>query len=241
MVGVLADIGERKAAKASARETAAFRATLSDALRPLSRPSESQAAASRALGHHLGANRAHYVEIEPDDERSVMPDDYAPSLAGRYQLADFPAIIGSCRADRAFVAPDIAADPRIGDAEKARYAALPVAAIAVVPLPKKGRLVALLSVYFDAPHSWSPGEVALIEETAGRAWGAIEAMRFERALRDSEARYRQIVEGAEDLAIVMFDEGSTVASWNSGAERIVGLAAHEAIGQLAELVYIPED
>ena len=59
--------------------------------------------------------------------------------------------------------------------------------------------------------------------------------------RASEARYRQIVEGAEDFAIVTLDAHGVITGWNTGAERLIGHAADEAIGRPGEIFLTPED
>ena len=61
------------------------------------------------------------------------------------------------------------------------------------------------------------------------------------ALRESERRYRQIVEGAEDFAIVTLDERGVIKSWNSGAERITKFTPDEAIGQPGSIFFTPDD
>jgi PAS domain S-box-containing protein len=50
------------------------------------------------------------------------------------------------------------------------------------------------------------------------------------ALHASEERYRQIVEGAEDFAIITQDQSGILTSWNTGAERLTGFSEAEAIG-----------
>jgi PAS domain S-box-containing protein len=60
-------------------------------------------------------------------------------------------------------------------------------------------------------------------------------------LRESEERYRLIVEGAEDFAIIMVDEKGVVTSWNSGAQRITQFTAEEAVGAAGDFFFIPED
>lgn len=60
-------------------------------------------------------------------------------------------------------------------------------------------------------------------------------------LRESESRYRQIVEGAEDFAIIRVDAAGVIESWNSGAQRITGWTAEETIGQNEDLFFTPED
>jgi PAS domain S-box-containing protein len=53
----------------------------------------------------------------------------------------------------------------------------------------------------------------------------------ETALWDSEDKYRTIVQGVQDYAIVMMDPLGRIMSWNLGAERMSGRTADEMIGQ----------
>ena len=50
-------------------------------------------------------------------------------------------------------------------------------------------------------------------------------------LRQSEDRFRLLVESVRDYAIFMLDPDGIVLTWNAGAERFKGYAAHEIIGQ----------
>ena len=62
----------------------------------------------------------------------------------------------------------------------------------------------------------------------------------EEALRQSEEKFRLLVEGVADYAIFMLDVNGKVASWNVGAQRIKGYAAEEIIGQHFSVFY-PQD
>jgi len=171
-----------------------FRVELGDAIRSLSSAGLIQEAACRLLREHLDASRVHYAELEPDDQHAVVPADYpvaVPDLAGRYNLADFPALISALRAGRSFVASDLAAHPAVGAAEKALFAALPVAAIVVAPLVKGARLAAMLAVHRSGPRAWLPEEIALVEETAERTWVAIERARAEERLQELNETLRR--------------------------------------------------
>ncbi|PAX08847.1 PAS domain S-box protein [Sphingomonas lenta] len=62
----------------------------------------------------------------------------------------------------------------------------------------------------------------------------------EQALRDSEERFRLVVEGVRDYGIFALDPDGIVTSWNAGAERIKGWTADEILGRHFSVFY-PED
>src|SRR5690606_8427380 len=63
----------------------------------------------------------------------------------------------------------------------------------------------------------------------------------EEALRDSEERFRLLVQGVTDYAIYMLDPDGRVTSWNAGAERFKGYASDEIIGEHFSRFYQPDD
>jgi PAS domain S-box-containing protein len=63
----------------------------------------------------------------------------------------------------------------------------------------------------------------------------------EEALRESEERYRMLVDGIQDYAIFMMDPHGQIVSWNAGAERIKGYSADQIIGQNFSRFFPPED
>jgi len=63
----------------------------------------------------------------------------------------------------------------------------------------------------------------------------------DRALYESEQRFRLLVQGVKDYAIYMLDPEGNITNWNAGAEAIKGYAADEIIGQHFSLFYTPED
>jgi two-component system, chemotaxis family, CheB/CheR fusion protein len=63
----------------------------------------------------------------------------------------------------------------------------------------------------------------------------------EQALRESEERYRLMVDGARDYAIFLLSPSNDIVYWSAGAERVFGWSAEEAVGQSGELVFTPED
>ena len=60
------------------------------------------------------------------------------------------------------------------------------------------------------------------------------------SLRQSEERYRLLIEGVTNYAIFMLDPSGNFTSWNIGAERILGYQEAEIIGQPFERIFSPE-
>jgi len=60
-------------------------------------------------------------------------------------------------------------------------------------------------------------------------------------LRESDRKFRILVDSVIDYAIFMLDRDGIVTNWNSGAERIKGYRAEEIVGQHFSRFYTPED
>ena len=67
-----------------------------------------------------------------------------------------------------------------------------------------------------------------------------ERKRAEDTQRLSEMRFRLLVEGVKDYAILMLSPDGVVVSWNVGAERILGYTAEEILGRSFTL-FCPEE
>jgi PAS domain S-box-containing protein len=65
--------------------------------------------------------------------------------------------------------------------------------------------------------------------------------RAESGLRASHERFRLLTENVRDYAIMMLDPAGYIVSWNSGAERMTGFRADEAIRQHVGKLFPEED
>ncbi len=70
---------------------------------------------------------------------------------------------------------------------------------------------------------------------------ALKAERQQESLRQSEERFRLLVEDVKDYAIFTLDTDGHFVSWNIGAERILGYKEAEIVGQHFSCIYTPED
>ncbi len=76
---------------------------------------------------------------------------------------------------------------------------------------------------------------------AVQMWANITAAKAaHEALRESEERFRLLIGGVRDYAIVMLDGAGRIASWNDGAQRITGFQSSEILGQHVSCFYPAE-
>lgn len=95
------------------------------------------------------------------------------------------------------------------------------------------------SMILNARKIWQPGDHAeLILLTFE---DVTERERLRNAIRRHEQEFRLLVEGATDYAMFLLDDEGRIKSWNTGAERIIGFAESEVIGEKVDLIFTLED
>lgn len=225
--GVLCVILETTSRVVSERRHA-FLLALEEALRGLAEPRAIMDTTVSALGRHLGVARAGYSEVQDDGQTIVCESCYADGVApllGTYRLDVFGAdSVARQRGGATAVVNDITADPT---QKQAIWAGIDTRALVSVPLVREGRLQASLYVNAREPRDWSPDDVALIEETAARSWDAVQRAIAERALRESDARFRTVAELSPDAILITRNH---VFAWaNAAAARLHGVASPQQL------------
>ncbi|MEX3809502.1 PAS domain S-box protein [Paraburkholderia sp. BR13439] len=100
----------------------------------------------------------------------------------------------------------------------------------------------------DGTTFWSNVVITAIRNGQGEVTGFAKITRdltaqreYLEALRQSEERFRLLVDSVKDYAIFMLDPQGFVVSWNSGAARIKGYTHDEIVGRHFSQFYVPEE
>ncbi|MGF6998507.1 hybrid sensor histidine kinase/response regulator [Paraburkholderia sp. GAS32] len=100
----------------------------------------------------------------------------------------------------------------------------------------------------DGTTFWCNVVITAVRDEAGVLTGFAKITRdlttqraFVEALRQSEERFRLLVDNVKDYAIFMLDPDGYVVSWNAGAARIKGYTREEIVGQHFSNFYTREE
>jgi PAS domain S-box-containing protein len=184
------DITRRKQAEADTL----FLLDLGEGIRFAADADELLWAVAVALGEHLKASRCAFVDIDAEHERLTVQRDYHPhlrSLVGSYPLSAVSAsMVDAARGGQLIALADAATDERT----ESIYASHPtpgLRALVITPLLRDGALVCALMVAGSETHEWTEREITLINVVAERTWLAVERLRLDQVLRESDAALRE--------------------------------------------------
>ncbi len=162
-------------------------------------------------------------DLDPEDE-SWMRSRRFPMGTGINGLA-----AGENRVVWTF---DYPLDPRISEESAQGFAArLAIRAMAAAPLRAPGGgVIGTLAVSYSEPREFSDEEVALLQGLADHAAIAVANTRLLQQLRQSEERYRHLVQNSPDL-VWAIDADARFTFLSDTAERLTGWKPEELLGR----------
>ena len=214
------------------------------ATQPLVEPSEIMATTARLLAEHLRVDRCAYAEVE-DEQCFVITGDYdrgVGTIVGRWPVAAFgPACVRCMLTGEAYVVDDVEKHTEVGPEHLPVYRATAIRSVICVPLHKNGRFTAAIAVHQSHERKWTRDELQLVRLVVARCWEALERARVARALGESEARYKIMVEASPLCVSVLAADGKVLKMNAAGLRMLDATDETRVIGRSMYDWIVPED
>jgi len=196
----------------------------------------------------LGSDGAH-LTLMSEDEEALIPmavaNDTDPQTRDWLRTQRFPlegGINGLAATTGASAwTDDYMTDTRLlRDPRDESITRLGLGAVAVAPLfGAGGDVIGTLAITYEQPRTIDPRDVALLEELAGQGSIAARNARLYEQLRDSERRYRHLVDNSPDL-VWSVDADGTFTYLGDALERMTGFKPDEIMGKNFQILSSPE-
>ena len=232
LVVVFTDITDRK----SAQQRLALQAEVGDLIRTVNDPGELLYSVSRVVGSRLRVRRALFNEIDVDNDREIVFRDYCAdgvaSVAGTHKISDYsPVTSAEMLAGRTVVNNDSKIDERTAEHYERAYEPNGERAYVAVPLLRNGVWVASLWISDDQPREWDSQDIALLETVAERTWAAVEKMRVDAALRESQERFAKAFNSGPLVFTLSSLKDGRLVEVNDTFVEVTGYSREEAVGK----------
>jgi two-component system CheB/CheR fusion protein len=114
--------------------------------------------------------------------------------------------------------------------------------LAVPLVGVEGQTIGLIQLSDRYEGEFTPEDEAILVQYAQTAAGVLENQRLYRRVRESEERYRTLVEQVKEHAIFGTDIEGRATTWNEGVRRVLGFEEAEFVGKdIEEEIFTPQD
>jgi diguanylate cyclase (GGDEF)-like protein/PAS domain S-box-containing protein len=193
-----------------------------------------------AVARFIGADRS-YVYLFSDDRKFARLAYEWPVRGGERQVAtaDFPWTMGRLMQSEHVVA-DVDEIPPEAASEREAYLRAGNHSVVIVPMLYNRVSIGALGAGSVAPRKWSEEAVALLRITGEIFINALQRNRVERALRESEARYRLMAENSTDIISRTTTSGLILYA-SDAVRRLLGYDPSELVGRSIYELMHPDD
>jgi PAS domain S-box-containing protein len=197
-----------------------FLLKLSDTLRTQHDESAVANRALRMLAEELGLSRCHIIAMDLAADRADILYQFvgpgASPMPTPIRMSDFPTPL-QLSFEQTVVFHNVDDESTLTELDRQSLAALKFAAFVVACLRHgEKKPVWGVCVVSAKPRRWTANEISIIEEVAERTWAAIERVRSEAALRDSEGKYRKLFDSIDEgfcLIEMIYDNKNKPVDW----------------------------
>ncbi len=190
------------------------------------------------LAQFIDADQVGYAEINLKKGIAYIERDWnngkIKSNAGTHSLKDFGNLfIEELKAGKIIVIEDVSTDRRTSSKTVLEaFEKVGVGSFINIPLVKNKKLMAVLAVHNRFPRAWNFEAIECAREAAERTWSTLERAKVEKALRESEARLRDIFDKIDEgycLCELVYNENDQPIDYrflevNACFEKMSGLS-----------------
>ena len=243
LVGVARDITDRRAAEMERERRLQLEVLISEISTAfISLPTESMDAGIRnalaAIAWFTGADHSYIFTFSPDGSTASLEHECcseavqpAKDRQGRLPTGSIPWLMGQISQGHTVQVARMADFPPEAHGEKALMEALAIKSAMAVPMVQDGSVTGALGLgCAEEGREWDSETVTALRLVAEMFSNALERRRMDRALRESERRYRLLAENITDV-IWTTDMGPAITYMSPSAARLVGYTQEE-LGRL---------
>ncbi|MDM7921131.1 MAG: PAS domain S-box protein [Pyrinomonadaceae bacterium] len=194
--GTSIDITDRKNNEANQN----FLFSIAEVIRLTTEPSTMLQRVAELVGKYLDLDRCMFLETQIENDHRHELGSYSRNGDRKVRVKGYanysPVTVRLIAGGQTVVVKDSAADERTADHFERSYGPNGERAYIAVPLMRNRKWSGTLWASDDRPRTWSDLEIGLLETVGERAWAAIERLRAENALRESEKRFRNVSDSA---------------------------------------------